>query len=71
MEETIYHIVPNDKKRWEIKIEGRDKPEKTFERKEDAYQEAQDLADQSRPSQLIIHRMDGKVEDVSQYSTNG
>ncbi|MGP4081697.1 DUF2188 domain-containing protein [Pseudalkalibacillus sp. R45] len=72
MGDKIYHILPNeDNNRWEIKVEGRDRPEKTFDTKETAYQEAQDLADASRPSQVVIHRQNGEVEDVSKYSTNG
>ncbi|MGM7703179.1 DUF2188 domain-containing protein [Pseudalkalibacillus sp. Hm43] len=72
MEAKIYHVVPNeDNNKWDIKIEGRDHSEKTFDTKDAATDEARKMADEARPSQVVLHRENGEVEDVSKYSING
>ncbi|MCF6139008.1 DUF2188 domain-containing protein [Pseudalkalibacillus berkeleyi] len=72
MEAKIFHVVPNEEKnKWDIKIEGRDHAEKTFDKKDIATDEARKLADEARPSQVVLHRENGEIEDVSKYSTNG
>ncbi|TLS37916.1 DUF2188 domain-containing protein [Pseudalkalibacillus caeni] len=69
MERKVYEILYNDEKdHWELKRQGADKPTRTFDNKEDTYQYGRGLCDENRPSELIIHNMDGEVEDKSMYN---
>ena len=66
---TIYHLQSGYEDKWEIKKEGADQATRTFETKEEAYQFGRKLCDSKRPSELIIHQLNGQIEDRSVYNS--
>ncbi|MDP4550695.1 DUF2188 domain-containing protein [Alkalihalobacillus macyae] len=65
---TIYHVESGKYEKWELKKEGADQATKTFETKEEAYQYGREMCDENRPSELIVHQLNGKIEDKSLYN---
>lgn len=65
-ERTVYHLMPHDKG-WQVRKAGKNRAEKTFEKKRPARDYARDLADSNHPSQLVIHRTDGTIQTVHTY----
>ncbi|MCA0987713.1 DUF2188 domain-containing protein [Guptibacillus algicola] len=65
---TIYHVQSHSDENWQVKREGAEQATKTFSTKEDAYQFGRELCDSNRPSELIVHRLDGEIEDKSLYN---
>ncbi|HMB54144.1 MAG TPA: DUF2188 domain-containing protein [Thermoanaerobaculia bacterium] len=63
---VVYHLMPHEKG-WQVRKEGKDRAEKTFEKKQPARDYARDLADSNHPSQLVIHRTDGTIQTVHTY----
>lgn len=63
---AVYHLMPHEKG-WQVRKEGKDRAEKTFEKKQPALDYARDVADSSHPSQLVIHRTDGTIQTVHTY----
>ncbi|MGA9286892.1 MAG: DUF2188 domain-containing protein [Anaerobacillus sp.] len=66
---TIYHLQSGSEDTWEIKKEGANQATRTFDTKEEAYQFARNLCDSKRPSELIIHQLNGQIEDHSVYNS--
>lgn len=66
---TIYHVQNGKSNNWEVKREGTNQATKTFQTKEEAYQYGREICDSNRPSELIIHGQDGKIEDKSLYNS--
>lgn len=66
---TIYHVQSGNSDRWEVKREGAEQATKTFQTKEEAYQYGRKICDSNRPAELIIHGLDGKIEDKSLYNS--
>ncbi|WP_394172823.1 DUF2188 domain-containing protein [Guptibacillus hwajinpoensis] len=65
---TIYHVQSGKYEKWELKKEGADQATKTFETKEEAYQFGREMCDENRPSELIVHQLNGDIEDKSLYN---
>lgn len=63
---TTFRVTPNGDG-WQIKVEGQDKPKSKFETKKEALEAARDLAHKEVPSQLVVHRQDGTVQDSYRY----
>ncbi|MGB8000515.1 MAG: DUF2188 domain-containing protein [Anaerobacillus sp.] len=66
---AIYHLQSGSRDTWEIKKEGAAQATRTFDTKEDAYQFGRNLCDSNRPSELIIHQLNGQIEDRSVYNS--
>ncbi|MFS0725623.1 DUF2188 domain-containing protein [Paenibacillus sp. 1P07SE] len=60
------HVVP-DGDGWAVKREGEDDPEMTLSTKDEAVQQAKELAS-DRNASAIIHRRDGTVETSHNYA---
>ncbi len=64
----IYHIVPrDDEKPWAIKKEGSDRVSSTHKTKDEAIDKARELAKDTKPSQIKIHGLDGKIQTEHTY----
>ncbi|WP_347550891.1 DUF2188 domain-containing protein [Pseudalkalibacillus hwajinpoensis] len=48
---------------------GADHATKSFDKKEEAYQFGRVICDNNRPSELIVHQLDGEIEDKSVYNS--
>lgn len=65
---TIYHVVyDSDERHWEVKLQGAQRASFVFETKEKAIEKARALAKNNRPSQVIVHKMDGTFETEWTY----
>jgi len=70
MERTVYHVVPHlldSNHEWRVVLEGHDKASGSFEYKEEAIECATRLAEESGLGQIIIHNMDGTIEEERTY----
>lgn len=65
---TVYHVQSGKNEKWELKKEGADQATKTFETKEEAYQYGREMCDENRPSELLVHQLNGEIEDNSLYN---
>ncbi|WP_377889745.1 DUF2188 domain-containing protein [Alkalihalobacillus sp. R86527] len=65
---TIYRVQSHNDENWQVKREGAEQATKTFRKKEDAYQYGREVCDSNRPSELIVHKLDGEIEDKSLYN---
>lgn len=63
---SVFHVMPHDKG-WQIRKSGRKSAVQVFEKKRPARDRARALANESEPSQLVIHREDGTVQAVHTY----
>lgn len=69
MGRTIYHIVPKNGK-WKIQKEKSSKASAVKNEKEKAVNRARELAKNDKPSQIIIHKMDGKINNEHTYGSD-
>ncbi|MBN8207133.1 DUF2188 domain-containing protein [Bacillus sp. NTK071] len=65
---TVYHVQSGKNGKWELKNEDAEQATKTFETKEEAYQYGREICDEKRPSELIVHQLNGEIEDKSLYN---
>jgi len=64
----VYHVVPDKEKGgWKLKKEGSDKALKKFDTKNDAIFAGRQIAKNQEPSQLKIHKQDGKIQTEYTY----
>lgn len=61
------YVIPYKEGKWAIKVEGKEKPEKIFTKKQDAISQARDEAKKSNGS-LTIQRKTGQVEKRVSYN---
>ncbi len=62
----VLHVTPNVNG-WQVKRQGSDETEWLVDNKDNAVTHARDLAKANRPSQIIIHTRDGKIETEHTY----
>lgn len=66
----VFHVLPaNDG--WSVKAEGAQRAASTHSTKKEALDAARELVKSKEPSQLIIHRLDGSVQDAHTYQVEG
>lgn len=65
---VVVHVTPNGAE-WHVKIG--ESPLLTLQSKDTAIAEAQVQAMLSRPSRVVLHGADGKVEDEATYPADG
>jgi uncharacterized protein YdaT len=65
----VYHVAPSDD-RWEVKAEGAQRATKLTDTKKEALAAAKDLAKNQKPSQVIIHKMDGTIQTEHTYKAD-
>jgi uncharacterized membrane protein len=58
----VYHVVPVSDGRWAARLEG-DGTAPTFRSREEALQRAREQAAGHEPSQVVLHRADGSIEE--------
>jgi hypothetical protein len=57
----IYHVAPS-KDRWEVKVEGAHRAAGLHDTKEQAVAAGRELARRQRPSELVVHKLDGSIQ---------
>jgi hypothetical protein len=62
----VYHLR-FIKKRWELKGASAKQASRIFTTKEKALKESPTIVRNQNPSQLVIHKLDGKIEDTRNY----
>jgi poly(hydroxyalkanoate) granule-associated protein len=63
---AVYHVVPHEGG-WAVKREGDAQAMSVHDTKAPALERARELARASEPSQLVIHRKDGTIQDSATY----
>lgn len=63
---TVYHVKRSGD-RWAVEIEGAARASSLHATKKEALAAARDFASNKRPSQLVIHRVDGTIQDTHSY----
>lgn len=66
MKRNRYHILYK-KDEWILKKEGKREPLKSFRTKKEAEDYGRKIARKEEPSQLILHKKDGKIEKEYTY----
>lgn len=66
-ERTVYHVVPNQDEGWKVELEGASQASSTHQNKDEAVERARELAQDREPSQIIIHREDGTIQEERTY----
>lgn len=67
---TIYHVTRSGEQ-WAVELEGSSRASSLHSTKREAVSTARALASERRPSQLVIHRLDGSVQDSHTYDPEG
>lgn len=62
----VYHLEFK-KKRWELKRATARQASRVFQTKEKALKEAPKIVRKQKPSQLVIHKKNGKVQEKRSY----
>lgn len=65
----VYHLEFK-KKRWELKGATAKQASRVFETKDKALKEAPKIVRKKQPSQLKIHKKNGKLEEARNYGTS-
>jgi uncharacterized protein YdaT len=64
MSREQFHVVP-DGDEW--KVEQGSKSSDTFDTKKDAVEHARQVAHEREPSQVVVHKRDGRIAEESTY----
>ena len=68
---VIYHVTPRAHDgRWNIKVRGTEDPVAVIDVKDDAIEQAKQLARRHDWSQVIVHNQDGKIAHEFAYGSN-
>lgn len=62
-----YHVLPNEKGGWAVKLAGAKSPSGKFDKKTDAIARGKELAKKPKLGQLIVHKQDGKIQTEFTY----
>lgn len=65
---STLHVVHNGEG-WSLTADGQDEPIETFSTKKEAVSAARTAAAKAAPSDLVIHRTDGSIEEQHSYET--
>ena len=70
--ETVFRVTPDgDDGGWEISADTAEAPRGRYATKRAALDRARDLAHESAPSRLVIHRADGTIQRQHTYPDPG
>jgi hypothetical protein len=64
---NVYHVTYNNNQ-WEVNKVGNDKSSRVHDTKKEAVDSAKQLAKNQEPSQIVIHKKDGKIQEERTYS---
>ena len=59
---SVYHVVPDDRNGWKVRLEGSDVGSQGYRDKLEAVDRARRLARMSDAGRLVVHRADGSIE---------
>jgi hypothetical protein len=59
--------VSPDESKWKVKTEGAKRASNIFDNKDDAVKRAIELAKGGKPSQVVIQKRDGKIQEERTY----
>jgi hypothetical protein len=65
----IYHVTPNSDG-WEVKGQGAERAVSTHSTKKEALPSARELAHNQVPSQLVVHKSDGTIQESWSYDAD-
>lgn len=65
-DEARYHVVPHEEEGWAVKKEGEDDPESTYSSRDEAINEAKQMAKEAG-TMVYIHNEDGQIEKQENY----
>lgn len=68
-ERAVYRVVTHEDG-WKVEAEGSDEPASVHSTKGEAVDAGRDLAQSKAPSQLVIHKKDGKLQTEYTYEAN-
>lgn len=63
---NVFHVVPTANS-WKVTRVGQDDLEVLRDNKDDAVDDARNLAQSEMPSQVVVHTRDGKIETEYTY----
>ena len=63
---ATYHVVPHEEG-WAVKKEGADRATSVHSNKEEALEQGREVARTKEPSQLVVHKKDGTIQDTFAY----
>jgi hypothetical protein len=69
MERKRIWVSPNGEK-WKVKTEGAGRASGNFNNKDEAIQKAIEIAKKDKPSQVIIQKQDGKIQEERTYGND-
>ncbi len=67
---VVYHVTPHPDGGWQVKKRKASEPESRHPTKVLAVARAKELAKACQPSQVIVHRQNGTIEDESTYGAD-
>lgn len=66
----VYHVVPSEKGKWRVEVEGNDTLGRSFKGKFDALVWAKKSAKASGLGQVIVHKKDGQIQAEYTYGSD-
>ena len=63
---TVYHVKPSDDG-WVVEKEGAKRASSKHGKKDEAVKQARSYAEKQQPSQIIIHKKDGSIQEERTY----
>jgi len=66
MARKTYWVSPDGDK-WKVKVEGGERATRVFDTKDEAIHHAVELARNAMPSQVLIQKQDGQIQDERTY----
>lgn len=63
---AVYHVAPHEEG-WQVGIEGQAAPASVHPTKEAALNAAREIAKAAEPSRVVVHRMDGTIQNQFGY----
>ena len=63
---AVYHVAPHEDG-WKVGIEGQKAPASIHPTKDAALTAAREIAKQAEPSRVVVHRMDGTIQNQFGY----
>ncbi|MBN8612106.1 MAG: DUF2188 domain-containing protein [Deltaproteobacteria bacterium] len=67
---TVYDVAPHGDGRWHVKRRGADKAASVHDTRFHAVDAGVEVARNNQPSQLVIHKGDGTIEEERTYGND-
>lgn len=66
----VFHITPSSDSGWNIRLEGSHKNVRHSKTKQQAIEYGRKLAKRTEPSQIIVHKKDGRIQTEFTYGSD-